>query len=243
MKIPKSKTKKTKTKKQKVSLGKTIKYELKRMAETKINDVESKGNLIYGYIDATTVYSLLPAISQGTGQGARVGNKIDCSNLNLKLSIYCYNQTATNPPTYFDIYIFKIKTKNVGGGFPSSADMVQFLEDGSTSKQYTGGALDGMRYLNDDLFTLCKKKRITLYNPYGSTVIAATSSINPHRYFNINLTKYVKKSWLFNDAGTTIENDNLYLAIGSTLTSGNTLPVTTLFGDFSYLIQAKFKDV
>lgn len=212
-----------------------------RKIETKINDVEKLANVVYGYIDNTMVYSLLPAISQGTGEGSRIGNKVNCVGLNLRMNLYCYNQSNTTPPVYFDIYIFKCKNKNVGGGLPTSADMVQFLEDGSTSKQYVGTSLDGMRYLNNDLFTICIHKRVVLYNPY-STSIATTASINPSKMFNFNLTKFVKNTWLINDGGQTIENDNLYIAIGATLTNGVTLPIATTLGQYDYLIQAKYKD-
>lgn len=225
----------------KSNIKKYVKNELKRMIETKINDVESSGNLIYGYINDTMVRNLLISPAMGTGEGNRIGNKINCTNLTLRFSIYCYNQSTTTPPVYFDVYIFKMKTQNLGGGMPTSAQMLMFLEDGNSSKQYVGTNLDGMRYLNNDLFTLCVKKRISLYNPY-STAISITSSINPHRYFSLNLTKYIKKNWLFNDTSNTIENDNLYMAVGATLTNGSVLPIATLFGEFSYLIQAKYKD-
>ena len=32
------------------------------------------------------------------------------------------------------------------------------------------------------------------------------------------------------------------MAVGATLTNGSVLPIATLFGEFSYLIQAKYKD-
>lgn len=212
-----------------------------RKIETKINDVEKLANVIYGYIDNTTVYSLLPTLLQGTGEGSRIGNKVNCVGLSLRMNLYCYNQSTTTPPVYFDIYIFKLKNKNVGGGLPTSADMVQFLEDGSTSKQYVGTSLDGMRYLNNDLFNICLRKRVVLYNPYQAG-ISSTASINPSKMFNINLTKFVKSTWNINDGGATIENDNLYIAIGATLTNGVTLPLNITLGHYDYLVQAKYKD-
>lgn len=245
-KISLGKTRKTrKNKTRKLRPSKAVKQYVNRVVsrniETKMNDVERTQNSIYGIISNNEVYSLLPSLSMGTGEGNRIGNKVNCKNLSLRLSLYCYNQSSTTPPVYFDIYIFKSKNKQVGGGQPTSTDMAMFLEDGNSSKQYVGTSLDGMRYLNDEMFSLCKKKRICLYNPY-STALSATASINPHRSITLNLTKFVKNTWMFNDTTNTIENDNLYIAIGATLTSGATLPANSVFGDYSYLIQAKYKD-
>lgn len=218
-----------------------VKSVVSRNIETKINDVEQVGKIVYGLISSAEVYSLLPTLSMGTGEGNRIGNKVNCKSLSLRLSLYCYNQATSTPPIYFDIYLFKSKNKNVGAGFPTSTDMAMFLEDGNSSKQYVGTSLDGMRYLNDEMFTLIKHKRIHLYNPY-STGISSTASINPHRYIKFNLGNAVKNTWMFNDTMNTVENDNLYIAIGATLTSGSTLPVGTAFGYYDYLIQCKYKD-
>jgi len=212
-----------------------------RNIETKMNDVEQTGKVVYGLISNNEVYSLLPALSMGTGEGNRIGNKVNCKSLTLRMSLYCYNQSTSTPPIYFDIYIFKSKNKQRGAGQPSSTDMAMFLEDGNSSKQYVGTSLDGMRYLNDEMFSICKKKRVCLYNPY-STGISATASINPHKSISFNLTKYVKNTWMFNDTSNDIENDNLYIAVGCTLTSGATLPINSTFGDYSYIVQSKYKD-
>lgn len=215
---------------------------ISRKIETKMTDVENVGRIVYANISATDVYSLIPQLSQGTSEATRIGNKVNCVGLNLRMNLYCLNISNTTPPTYFDIYIFKMKNKQVSGGVPTSTDMAQFLEDGSSSKQYVGTSLDGMRYLNNDMFTICYRRRVLLYNPY-STGISSTASINPSKMFNINLTKYVKNSWLFNDgASSLVENDNLYLAIGATLTNGTTLPINTPFGFYDCLVQAKYKD-
>lgn len=235
------KTQKKRTAKPSQAVKSYVNRVVSRNIETKINDVEQVGKSIYGVISSNEVYSLLPSLSMGTGEGNRIGNRVNCKSLTLRMSLYCYNQATTTPPIYFDIYIFKSKNKQVGAGFPTSSDMAMFLEDGNSSKQYVGTALDGMRYLNDEMFSLVKHKRISLYNPY-STGISATASINPHRYIKFNLGKVVKNSWMFNDTTNTIENDNLYICVGATIASGATLPVGTTFGDFSYLIQCKYKD-
>lgn len=227
--------------KTKKNIQQIVKQVVAKNIETKLNDVEQTGKAIYGVISNAEVYSLLPSIAHGTGEGNRIGNKIKCTHLSLRLSLYCYNQSSTTPPAYFDIYIFKCKNKQVGGGQPTSGDMSMFLEDGNSSKQYVGTALDGMRYLNEEMFTIIKKKRVVLYNPY-SAALSQTASINPHRYYKFNLTNAVKNTWMFNDSNNTIENDNLYIAIGATLTSGATLPINTLFGDYSFIVQSKFKD-
>lgn len=226
----------------KKSMVRFVKKIVQRQQETKMNDTEIATKTIYGYIDGTTFSSLLPSsILHGTGEGARIGNRINCTNLYLRMSVYCFNQASLTPPIYFDMYIYKIKASVPNP--PTNAQYVNFLEDGNTSTQYTGNVLDGLRKVNDELFTPIMHKRFLMFNPLNSSNhLGATASLNPSRTFKINLTKHIKKTWIYNDNFGTIQNDTLFLSIACTLSDGTTLPLTTTFGTYSYVVEASFKD-
>jgi len=209
--------------KRKGSIKKLIRREIARNTENKIKDYEIPEVDISNTIDDTSIRYLIPAVAQGTTQSTRIGNSIRVKKFTLRLSINQLNLGANVSPSYIDIYIFKPKFQNYWAGNVSAADMTQFLQNDSSSEPYNGQVLDGLRYVNTDMFTLCVKRRITLFNPYSTqATYATTSSINPNRNLYFDLTKHVKKRLLFEDGVSAVTNDNLCIAIGATQTDAST---------------------
>lgn len=220
-----------------------VKREIHRQVENKIQDVQLEDAVIDVVITDGDVRNLIPLVSQGTNQQTRVGNRIRVMSVKMKLHVRCFNQSASTGPVYFDIYIFKFKPSNFGGGPPASADMTLFLQDGLSAVQYTGlSPLSGLRKINEDYFTHCIKRRISLFNPTnGTSQIASTSSIPPAMTLTFDLTKYIKKLLIFDDNATSVQNDNLYLAVGGTPMTGENLSTVNL-GSYSYLIEMMYED-
>jgi len=225
------------------TVKKYVKREISRQVENKIQDNEVTGASINYLIDDGDVRSLLPVLSQGTNQQTRIGNRVRIKSMKLKLHISCFNQTASISPTYFDIYIFKFKAANFGGGPPIAADMVLFLQDGSSAVAYNGtNILSGLRRINPDYFTHVIKKRIALFNPQNATTqISSTSNYNPAMTMYFDLTKHVKKLLIYDDAATSCQNDNLYIAIGASQTDQTSLTTVNL-GQYSYLVETTYED-
>jgi len=220
-----------------------VKRELHRQIENKIQDVQIEDAVIDTVITDGDVRNLIPLMSQGTNQQTRIGNKIRVRSLRMKLHVRCFNQSGSTSPIFFDIYIFKFKASNFGGGPPAAADMLLFLQDGSSAVQYTGlSPLSGLRKINDDYFTHCIKRRIGLFNPTNSTSqISSTSNLNPAMTLTFDLTKHVKKLLIYDDAATGVQNDNLYIAIGGTAMNGDNLSAVNL-GSYSYIIEMSYED-
>jgi len=208
-----------------------VKRELARNVENKLKDTEIGPKNVNNTITDTTVVNLLPQIQQGTTQSTRIGNKIKIKNFWLRLSITLSPIAGiiANPlPTYIDVYLFKTKYQNNWDGALSSTDMTEFLQNDSSASSYTGAVLDGLRQVNTDLFKCCIHKRITLFNPNTSVATyGATSSINPNRCLYWNITKFVKKNWLFEDSVATCTNDNLYCVVASTQSDGASTGAST----------------
>jgi len=218
---------------------------LAKNIENKQKDVEYTSKNFSSVIDDTSIVNLLPNIQQGTTESSRIGNKIKVKRLTLRMSVTLVpiSGLIANPsPTYVDVYIFKTKYQNNWDGALTAADMNEFLQNDSSSQQYTGAVLDGMRVLNPDVFKQCIHKRFTLYNA-GSAVAhyGATASINPNRMMSFDLTKFVKKHWSFDDNTAQCTNDNLYMVVGTTQTDGaSTLTYTT--GSFQALAKMSYED-
>lgn len=220
-----------------------VKREIHRQIENKIQDVQVEDAVIDSVITDGDVRNLIPLLSQGATQQTRIGNRIRVRSLRMKLHVRCFNQFGTVSPMFFDIYIFKFKASNFGGGPPAAADMLLFLQDGASAVQYTGlSPLSGLRKINDDYFTHCIKRRIGLFNPSNSTSqISSTSNLNPAMTLTFDLTKHVKKLLIYDDAATGVQNDNLYIAIGGTAMNGDNLTSVNL-GSYSYIIEMSYED-
>jgi len=229
------------------SLRRAVKLMVRRQLETKENQETPSAKNIQNYINETNVFSLLPIISQGTGQSGRIGNKISPTYFTVKVAIICANMNLIYTgasSTYFDIYIFKWKGSNQEGGAPTSTDMGRFLQNDNSASSYEGLILDGLRPVNSDMFTLIKKKRVCLNNisvTSVATMSGAYQSTQPQRTLSFNLTKYIKKTLLYDDSATSIINDNMYIAIGATQCDGQST-VGYASGSYSFFTNMKFKD-
>jgi len=216
-----------------------------RKIETKTHQLSSEVQQVYNTIDNTRVHNIIPSILQGLGQQGRIGNKVNPVYFTLRLSLTCANLLSTYAlvsPTYFDVYVFKWKCSDQAGGAPASGDMNRFLQAGASAEAYNGDLMDGLRPLNSDQFTLLVKKRVTLSNFAGNQVTQGVfQQTNPNRTFYFNLTKHLKKVWLYDDNNSSVENDNFYLAIGSTQTDGQSTG-STLTGNYQFISDIRFKD-
>lgn len=232
-------------------VSKRLKYAVKRIVsrntETKTRQLTSATLNVFQSITNTEVHNIIPAISQGVTQQDRIGNRIKPVRMTLKLAIICNNMNAVAPgasSSYFDVYIFKSKFANQGGIAPTAGDMSLFLQNGSGGDSYNGQVLDGLRPVNNDLFTLLTKRRVTLNNIANTTLLAMNGyyqSTAPQKTFSFNLTKHLKDTWIYNDANTNLANDNFYVAIGSTQTDGAFL-AGSVIGTYQFITDLRYKD-
>lgn len=225
----------------KSNLVRLIKTVVNRQIESKERQITIGPITVRQLISDLNVVTLMPGIAQGTGETNRIGNSVKPVSCRLKMSLYCFNQGVTTPPTYFDIFIFKTKFINENAGSPSALDMQLFLDNNNGATSYDGDTFDGIRPLNDELFKLCVRKRIMLFNPFNATnQLSSTASVNPSRTVTFDLTKYVKSVLQFDDNTILATNDNLYLAVGTTQTDGVKNSID--YGSYSALVDWKFKD-
>jgi len=189
-----------------------VKREIARQTENKIqnNSIGSTG--IFTYIYEPQFRFLNCLVSQGTGQGDRVGNQVRVRKATLRLNIWCSNAVVNSTISkYFDIYIVKNKKSNIS---VSAGESSQFLQFGNSSTAYDGDALDGLRTINRDVFIPCYHKRIKMVNSSDITNQSGTGGSTAVT-LRIDCTKYLKKVQKFNDTTAAPTNDNLFLAIGA----------------------------
>lgn len=223
------------------SIKKTIQKVLNKNLEVKRQSLSSSYNNIFNIINDARVAVIKPIIGQGTGQGDRVGNSVKIKKLTLYVNVVMdATSTVSGYPKYVDIYIFKFKKNNVT--VPTASDMTKFLQFGNSAEQYLGRAFDGMREVNNDLFTIKRKIRLnmihgsTINNYYGYGLMQSNMTLK------FDVTKYFKQRILFDDATNTVTNDNLYMAIGYTLFNQLGTPVDTYAGTYDWQLNYDYTD-
>lgn len=236
----KTRSKRTSSKK---TISKVVKRVIRSEMETKSVNTYSFNQFVNPIIDQLNVNSLIPNnISHGTGNAYRIGNVISIVDATVKFSLSSAALGVGFGPLFFDIYIFKVKSRVPQP--PTVTEMARFLEFGNSSLQYLSNPLDGMRNLNPALFTKCIKRRIRLYNPVNTNAYyASAADIQQSRQFTFNITKFFKKKWIYDDNLNTPYNDNLYMAIGCTKCDNTTFANTsTACGDYSTIVDIKYRD-
>lgn len=222
-----------------------VRKEISKLAENKrIEGTMQQAAFFQPILYNQNLWHIIPNITQGASQGTRVGNMVRPTKLELRLHIFVNNQSTQYTPAYVDLYIFKYKPQNY---FPTAAlpgtAMGNFLQAGSTTTAYTGLPLDGLRAVNNDVYTSCYRKRLLLYNPLnGTSVQSSTGSMDPCYTGVIDCTKYIKKTLLYDDSTSYCTNDNLWFAIGSSQLDGVLIPVVQI-GSVTFCVDFQYEDV
>lgn len=219
-----------------------VRREIGRQAENKIQGFASDSVAIYTYISNTNFTLLNCILSQGVGQGDRIGNAVRLRKATLRLNIWM-DPTAANSEVgkYIDVYIVKYRK---GPVLPISVtDATHFLQSGNGAVQYDGSAMSGLRVVNSDLFKVKKRMRFQMINGYTTLnnygLIGAAS-----RTFNIDCTKMMLKLQKYNDAyGASPTNDSAWLAIGASFTSSpGGLLAPQFVGYYSAYFEYQYED-
>jgi hypothetical protein len=185
--------------------------EVKQTVTTNNNMGITSPNSITGVPGANGALNILPTLSQGVSQEGRIGNRVHFKYGHFKGQINLMpNIGTTNPNQQIMVAMYLVKSKLFNQGY--TPDWTKFFAAGVTSGQFLNLPTDIFQTVNKDLFTVCSKKVFRL----GTTTNSGAAYLGDGRssvskYFNFNLTKYLKKNLIFNDSGTTPTNDNLWL--------------------------------
>lgn len=190
-----------------------------------------------GISNTLTVTDLMPLIANNSLVSGRVGNKVRVKKAYLRLNITLREQTAANNagPIYFDIYIVKNRAQGTAPG------LIDFLDLGSAGTPYDSSTNPscGLLDVNTDLVQQKFRKRILLYNVEQNTGLTASGGTMPAHDMYIDCTKYLKDSWIWNDAAGFPTNDNLFLCLGASAAVGG---VAGALGQFTSAFHVKYED-
>lgn len=230
----------------KARVSKTVKVYVKRAIARNLEDKrqEWKGDNIgiYNTIDSLSSQNLMPILSQSTGEGDRVGNRITIKRITLMIAIQMLSTApSASTPKYVDLFVYKQKKYNIG--LPPAADIGKFLQVGNAADQYNGQIFDGLREVNSDLFTIKARKRFLMVNSTTVSNINGQGNMPSAISLKLDITKFIKKLLKYNDTETTPVNDNLLLAIATTnIDATASTPIVENTGQYSYVVSYQYED-
>lgn len=220
--------------------AKRVKTVVNRMSETKIANYNVNNEFVAAWggnsYTSTSIKIITPSqaasgalyfIPQGTGQGAREGNKITtvsawmtgCIHINTEFNLTNnYNMC----PLYVAMYFFRFRSPNndnISDAY--SAAQTRFFQAGSSVSAMNGLLFDLTKTVNSNVFQLLAKKVYKVGTQYvSSSTAVGTSNIAEQQFsdgtvgiskmFRINLTKMFPKVFTFDDGDNTPKNRNVY---------------------------------
>lgn len=207
-------------------------------------------------------YYLLPSISQSVSGSAgrkyntRIGNEIILKSIHIQ-GILNYSQafgTQTLPQNNKIMVRFMILSQKRSGNFTtaftniSNRMLTTSINGSENTGTFDGVALDSIRGINRDVFTVHYEKKLYLDAP-----VIAPGSTSPDVGLVPSLIKFVDKKMYFggknglkltfaNSSATVPENFNPFICIGySSVSTSNSAPSNGLV-NFAYNATAQYTD-
>lgn len=234
-----------------------VKRAIDRNVENKTKNYFNTGALIYPSSSANMVASIVPVspyasyleMSQGTGQGNRVGNAIYIKRLWLKGTIFPRPYDATsNPspePSRVIFWFFYDKTATTTIPAPGS----DFLQQGNSTVALQNQLSDCWCPINTDKYRLLAKRvfKLGFANNGGTGNSAANQSFANNDFklnhdFTINLTDKCIRKVRYNDNNTTPSTRGLYWMYTVVSSTGGGYGASRIPAEMEYSLNVSYED-
>lgn len=192
--------------------------------------------------------SLNLPIPQGTGQGQRVGNKIETVKATIRMmffpALYSAESNPAPTPQVVKIWGLWYKLGDYSGAPPASLE--DMFQSGDTSIDPTGVLLDDFLTVNKDAYHVAFTRTFKVGNQSSTGNTNQSNGVYLNNDFKMNAkctidyTKHLIKHQKFNDTDTETSNRQLYLVVESLNPSGGPgLGFPTIM---TYEIDYRWKD-
>lgn len=216
----------------KTVITKAVKEYMARQMETKtyLTTVFQTG-LTPALASVNTPYclNLLPYISQGTGEGSRIGNTIIQKRgyINLQVSLNTAAAvTRTALPVGLKWWIVRNKQQNINTGSIGVSTFNSFFQGNGSSSGFGQTVSDFVLPENRDLWQVCDSGIRYFGLSAPSADFVAQASVNftddpPVQNWTVDFTRHLHKKLLYNDTTVNPTNDNLFLVVQVVYVAGN----------------------
>lgn len=210
------------------------KHEIHRAAENKEVRLSEANRALYSYPITTTVAQsgfvanniidcsdVWDTISQGVGEGQRVGNKIKIMKYRYTGILNCFNREGSNNfgPFYVRIWVLTYKfdpngaqVTDIWSGLANN-QAGNFFDNGNATNGMQGNLLDLMLPVNTKVWTVHKCMTFKLGYQSNPNITGAdgNNDFAYSRKFYIDLKKYQGGTIQYNDTSTTSFNKKLFI--------------------------------
>lgn len=191
--------------------------------------------------------SCLPEPSSGSGDGDRIGAKINCKKSYIRgfVNLLPYDAvTNSNPlPIYIKMWLFSIKYVNTNTLSSAGLVATDFFKVTNSNTGFNGTMRDITIETNSDLLTVYKTKTFKLGSSAYTSGVGTVNSYQDNSPmtapFYFNLTKIIK-TLKFNESTTYATNKNLFLAFQAVSASSPVPGVTP--AEIHYNNYVSFED-
>lgn len=239
------------------ALTRLVNQSILRQAETKVAYYTQQNNIGgYNYtlmainqIKPLTPYTGFLTITQGSGQGDRVGNKITITRSLFKAVIWVspYNASTNPTPTPVIIRFWFFRVKN-SVALPTT--LSNFFQAGDTSVAPIGNILDLNYEVNNDVYQLMGTRDIKLgYAAFVGTPgglpnfgYMSNNDSEMSAILNVDITRWLPPSIDFNDTATVTNSNNLFVFYEAVNQDGTTNVASTYSAQLNYQQIFEYKD-
>lgn len=219
------------------TVSKSVKQYVKRAIH---RNIENKEIISYAANQSCMAYSsgaigfslgLIPQITSGTGDNARIGNQIRIVRgiLRGQVNLLPYNATTNPSPTPVWVKMFLYTPTYTGSQssfLSSSTDTDRFFRGNNAALPFQANPMDLDFQINESLFRLLATKTFKLGAATASTGGPVTTGgyydNSPMcKKFYFNWGKFCKKMIKFNDGTSFSQNKALYLIIQPVYADGS----------------------
>lgn len=241
------------------AIKKMIRREIARNIENKtkqffFQDDLILGSAVSGDLDAT-INPICPSsvtldIVQGTGNGARIGNRITTKRLMYKgtLTVMPYNPVSNVTPLPTQVKMWIFYDREFPTSFPTPATSSNFFQFNNTTQGFSNDLVDLWKPVNTDKYRVLATRTFKLGNAdyqsngtgYAGQQYYANNDFKLNHTFSVNLTKMIPKIIRYNDNDPEPMSRGLYslfvayAADGNPITSGQALAKCSWMLDYTY---------
>lgn len=253
----KSRRSTTKSKTVSVAVKKYVKRAIHTTVENK--SVQINGGFSFGNVLESPDFNAYPmcpltgfwSISQGVGQGSRIGNQIKIRKCYLSYIIRPTGYDATTNvfprPTLVQLMLGYVK--NTPSFAPASVDIQQLFQNGSGVSAPVGTLRDVISTINTDYWVIKKRwtHKIGFASDTGTGSQAAVQfyANNDFKYNaikRIDITKMVPVLCQFNDNGLIPTSKNLFFMMNAVAADGTLFGATALPVNIEFWVDFHYED-
>lgn len=193
-------------------------------------------------------------ISQGLGQGQRIGNKIKVKKLTFKAIVYpkAYNASTNPTPAPVQIKFWFFYDKEEPQSVPTPMGSGDFLQFGNTSLPLGNRLFDHMAPVNTDRYRVLTTRTVKVgYAEYGGTGATGSLPLQGNQSNNdfklnarvsVDLMPYIVKEVTFRDAATAPTTRGVFMMCQAVYANGAAMASTTIPAEMNWMQDIEFED-